>query len=178
MNEDYSLGYEDGFKAGQEDMEKQEKASSQPEQEPILVECGNCHEGLADMEHVCKKCLGAGWVNNPQRKEPEQEPVAWMSEHRFDELRKGFTVMTTLTKQRAFKDDVAIYTTQPQREPLTDENCTWKQHDDIHMPDTWEADCGAMWTFTEGGPKDNDMHYCPKCGKPAIEAAHGIKGST
>jgi hypothetical protein len=46
---------------------------------------------------------------------PEQEPVAWMSEHRFDELRQGFTVMTTLTKQRAFDDDVALYTTPPQR---------------------------------------------------------------
>ena len=49
------------------------EALAQPEQEPVLVECGNCHEGLADMEHVCKKCLGAGWVNNPQLKEPEQD---------------------------------------------------------------------------------------------------------
>ena len=48
---------------------------SQPEQEPFLVACGNCHEGFADMGHVCKKCLGAGWVNNPQPKEPEQEPL-------------------------------------------------------------------------------------------------------
>ena len=56
------------------------EALAQPEQAPVLVECGNCHEGLADMEHVCKKCLGAGWVNNPQLKEPEQEPVAWMQE--------------------------------------------------------------------------------------------------
>ena len=24
---------------------------AQPEQKPVLVECGNCHEGLADMEH-------------------------------------------------------------------------------------------------------------------------------
>jgi len=56
--------------------------------------------------------------------QPEQEPVAWMSEHRFDELRKGFTVMTTLTKQIAFEDDVALYTTppaQPAPVPLTDE---------------------------------------------------------
>jgi len=41
------------------------------------------------------------------------EPVAWMSASRFEELRKGFTVMTTLTKQRAFEDDVAIHTTPP-----------------------------------------------------------------
>jgi hypothetical protein len=44
---------------------------------------------------------------------PVQEPVAWMSASRFEELKKGFTVMTTLTKQRAFEDDVAIHTTPP-----------------------------------------------------------------
>ena len=57
--------------------------------------------------------------------QPAQEPVAWMSASRFEELRKGFTVMTTLTKQRAFEDDVAIHTTPPaaQRQwvGLTDE---------------------------------------------------------
>lgn len=54
-------------------------------------------------------------------------------------------------------------------------HCAWKQHDDANMPDTWEADCGAMWTFTEGGPKANDMKFCPNCGKPTIEAAHGVE---
>lgn len=60
---------------------------------------------------------------------------------------------------------------EPKREP-----CVWTQSEDPHMPDTWESACGAVWTFTEGGPKDNDMNHCPKCGKPAVEAAHGIKG--
>lgn len=43
--------------------------------------------------------------------------------------------------------------------------CSWVQVDDLHTPDTWEAECGAMWTFTEGGPKDNNMTFCPECGK-------------
>jgi hypothetical protein len=66
---------------------------------------------------------------------------------------------------------------QPPAQPLTNEACKWARPDRDHAPDTWEAACGAMWTFTEGGPKDNDMHFCPKCGKPAIEAKHGIKES-
>ena len=53
------------------------EALAQPEQEPELIECGNCHEGLSDMDHVCPRCLGAGWINNPASK-PEQEPVAWL----------------------------------------------------------------------------------------------------
>ena len=52
------------------------------------------------------------------------------------------------------------------------ESCTWKQTDTEHMPDTWEADCGAMWTFTDGGPQDNGMNFCLKCGKPLTEEKH------
>ena len=85
--------------------------------------------------------------------QPEQEPVAWMSEHRFDELRKGFTVMTTLTKQRVFEDDVAIYTTPPQRKPLTDEEIEDLYFDKFSMSEL-------------------------KAFARAIEAAHGIKENT
>jgi hypothetical protein len=45
--------------------------------------------------------------------EAKDEPVAWMDASRFEELRNGFTVMTTLTKKKAFFDDIAIYTTPP-----------------------------------------------------------------
>jgi hypothetical protein len=54
----------------------------------------------------------------------EVEPLAWMTAHRFDQLLNGFNVMTTLTKQKAFTDDVAIYThpytRQPKQEPVAE----------------------------------------------------------
>ena len=25
--------------------------------------------------------------------------------------------------------------------------------------------CQLMWEFTEGGPGDNEVNYCPKCGR-------------
>jgi hypothetical protein len=77
-----------------------------------------------------KRAYAFGWwkaleANRAAHPAPVQEPVAWMSASRFEELQKGFTVMTTLTKQRAFEDDVAIHTTPPaaQRQwvGLTDE---------------------------------------------------------
>lgn len=49
---------------------------------------------------------------------------------------------------------------------MTQKACQWRQTNDPYMPDTWEADCGAMWTFTDGGPKDNQMRFCPQCGHP------------
>jgi hypothetical protein len=80
----------------------------------------------------CKtKCEDCPDYVPPAQPAPVQEPVAWMSASQFEELQKGFAVMTTLTKQRAFEDDVAIYTTPlaAQREwvGLTDEdlaNCS------------------------------------------------------
>lgn len=49
---------------------------------------------------------------------------------------------------------------------MTQQACQWRQTNDPYMPDTWEADCGAMWTFTGGSPKDNHMRFCPQCGRP------------
>ena len=49
----------------------------------------------------------------------------------------------------------------PPTQPTT---CTWTQSTDPHMPDTYHSPCGVAWTFTEGGPVENDMHFCPKCG--------------
>ena len=51
--------------------------------------------------------------------------------------------------------------TPPAAQPTT---CTWTQSTDPNMPDTYHSPCGVAWTFTEGGPVENDMHFCPKCG--------------
>jgi len=48
-------------------------------------------------------------------------------------------------------------------------SCTWTQSPDPHMPDTYEATCGAIWTFTEGGPAENNMRFCPECGSKVVE---------
>ena len=146
---------------------------------------------LEELKHIKKQCLHAMGVSMVDERilavveevlmshsdgaQPavpqghEQEPVALVID--------GVVVKSALPE----KYTGHLYTTPPQRpsrsdiKPLTSETCKWQQSDDVNMPDTWEASCGAIWTFTEGGPKDNDMHYCPKCGKPAIEkAAHGI----
>ena len=49
--------------------------------------------------------------------------------------------------------------------------CVWTCDDDVHMPDTWDGECGAKWSFIDGGPKDNEMNYCPQCGGKVVVAA-------
>jgi hypothetical protein len=53
---------------------------------------------------------------------------------------------------------------QQQMEAENAEQCEWRISDEFEG-DTWDGKCGAKWTFTEGGPVENDMHYCPNCGK-------------
>lgn len=40
--------------------------------------------------------------------------------------------------------------------------CTWTLDDDEHG--IWQSACGVTWSFTDGGPEDNDCHFCHKCG--------------
>ena len=52
--------------------------------------------------------------------------------------------------------------------PVVQPPCLWSCDDDENMPGTWDGACGAKWTFTDGGPIENDLRYCPQCGKPVI----------
>jgi hypothetical protein len=76
------------------------------------------------------------FLSTPPQQEAKDEPVAWMDASRFEELRNGFTVMTTLTKKKAFFDDIAIYATPPQRKPLQVDKDGWywlSENECIHV---------------------------------------------
>lgn len=48
----------------------------------------------------------------------------------------------------------------------TKETCEWEEDGG----GTWACSkCEMVWEFNNGGPNDNDMHYCPKCGKEIVE---------
>ena len=49
---------------------------------------------------------------------------------------------------------------------LHDAACSWTQDDE----ELWSSSCGLEWIFLDDGPKENDMNYCPKCGKKLREA--------
>ena len=59
---------------------------------------------------------------------------------------------------------VTLYTTpqptQPQAGavPLT---CEWTHNEDDGF---WETACGEAWRLDDGGPGENNMHFCHSCG--------------
>ena len=96
------------------------------------------------------------WKEKAQPKEPEQEPVAWAENNGEGNV--------LWDKESCFSDDpdwldnpMPLYTTPPQRKPLTDERL-----DDIYY--CVEGGATALETWRQQAR--------------AIEAAHGIKGNT
>jgi len=47
--------------------------------------------------------------------------------------------------------------------------CNWQIHDE--EANAWESECGLVWWFEVGEPKENEMNYCPKCGRHLTQLA-------
>ena len=43
--------------------------------------------------------------------------------------------------------------------------CVWTPMDSEDMPGTYDTACGRAWSFVDGGPVENDYHFCHGCGK-------------
>ena len=86
--------------------------------------------------------------------QPEQEPVAWVHHLTFKNLNsfERSRYSTTLAKKQTDACCIPLYTTPPQRKPLTDEEII-----------LIVAECAASHQHT-------DIHFAR-----AIERAHGIK---
>ncbi len=53
------------------------------------------------------------------------------------------------------------------------ETCEWKEDED----GVYETSCGdhRMYEISVGTPKENDMAFCPFCGRELVEIAAGAK---
>jgi hypothetical protein len=66
----------------------------------------------------------------------------------------------SLILEREALDDLRSMLAAAQTTP-----CTWTQSRDPGMPDTYNATCGVVWTFSDGGPAENGMVFCPGCAR-------------
>lgn len=44
---------------------------------------------------------------------------------------------------------------------MNNSECIWTEEEEY-----WETACGNLFCLNDGTPADNDMKYCPYCGKP------------
>lgn len=67
----------------------------------------------------------------------------------------------------------AIYAAYSGNSPAIPDSCTWHCEEDIN---NWHSDCGYQFQFTEDGPEENGVKFCPKCGKSiAVSATEGTE---
>ena len=45
--------------------------------------------------------------------------------------------------------------------------CEWTENAD----GLWTGACSLNWAFESGGPAENGMNFCPKCGRHLVTAA-------
>jgi hypothetical protein len=90
---------------------------------------------------------------------PVQEPDA------FDDDIE-VTGPTTIRTRYRLEVGTKLYTTPPAAQPIL---CTWTKSNDPSMPDTFDSNCGVVWTFTDGGPGENNVRFCPGCGGKLVE---------
>jgi DNA-directed RNA polymerase subunit RPC12/RpoP len=51
-----------------------------------------------------------------------------------------------------------------------EETCTYTLHDDDS--NTWKcSECGELWMLNAGTTKENNMNFCPNCGRKIVEKA-------
>ena len=55
------------------------------------------------------------------------------------------------------------------------ENCNWRNNKgtglwECHYGGDYTSDCGLEWNMSnKDSPSENEMHFCPKCGKKLVE---------
>jgi hypothetical protein len=49
------------------------------------------------------------------------------------------------------------------------QTCRWTEEE---YGEYWESACGETWSFTDGGPAENNARFCHGCGKPLEAVAY------
>jgi hypothetical protein len=98
----------------------------------------------------------------------QAEPVARSLNEAVGTVLEGWTL-----PDGARKTLEAAYYQAPHAVPAI---CEWKKDPDYEMGDTYHSSCGELWSFIDGGPKENRVSYCHHCGKP-VKLASAPKGT-
>ena len=108
----------------------------------------------------------------------KRQPKSAATRRAIELYRAGATVTAaareagchTVTVSRAVRQliaqgDKSLNAIAPRGRPRTGDKCEWTQDDD----GVWDTECGERYEVTDGSPGENDMKYCPYCGKVLCE---------
>ncbi len=84
-----------------------------------------------------------------------------------ESILSGYSVLVKSLEKRRNELRVELHTAKAENERLKESKgtCTWRFREPFDGDEAWDAECGATWTFIEGGLKDNGAVFCMKCGR-------------
>ena len=99
------------------------------------------------------------------------EPAGWMNKNGDVFSKKEAVGFNTSTMKPLYtRDQLLQYGAAQRLAGRERETCTWTEQDDKDMPGTYESSCGEMWSFIDGGVKENRVTYCHHCGGKVVSA--------
>ena len=100
------------------------------------------------------------------------EAAGWMDKNGDVFSKKEAVGFNTSTMKPLYTRDQLLAYGAAQRLAASERGtCTWTEQDDKDMPCTYTSSCGEMWSFIEGGVKENRVTYCHHCGGKVVLAA-------
>lgn len=83
----------------------------------------------------------------------------------YTDIKRGADLMISLRQDNGVEGFLAEMK-DLEKELITDETCEWSEDEDGN----WGCSkCTALWMFPELGPGENEMIYCPECGRKIVK---------
>ena len=135
--------------------------------EEALIEVVNRRAAMLQAAPVCTCPSGDGSLRWPCPVHPGNSPVVPDGIERVASMAEylGNFAAAAIIRQLAANQPQDAQQNIPEIIP---ESCTWTfSKYDEH----WTGTCGVEWIFPDGGPEENGVKFCPKCGKSVAISA-------
>ena len=141
---------------------------AEPKRCPSCDDTGDVHSIDGEWRGTCNCPAGQATPSAPTAVEPTAEKVSVVEPQTIvaerDPHPNAFMQVPKGTEIKAHWPRLV--------EPDERAACEWSDDD----YGNWESSCGELWSFIDGGPKENRVSFCHHCGKPAVvRASKGTK---
>ena len=140
--------------------------------EEALIEVVNRRAAMLQAAPVCTCPSGDGSLRWPCPVHPGNSPVVPDGIERVASMAEylGNFAAAAIIRQLAANQPQNAQQNIPEIIP---DSCTWTFS---NYDDHWSGTCGVEWIFPDGGPEENGVKFCPKCGKSvAVSSTEGTE---
>lgn len=136
--------------------------------------CSNCGQWLHisqlyennNGETRCLPCVVTAWVTSLTAYEEtalaSDDPQGSCAAHHRGAIGAYRRAIEIIKEVQSWPSVFDVHKNREHPQGHTGE-CLWAMGDSDYG--LWFGSCGAQWEFTEDGPAENEMNFCPRCGR-------------